>query len=581
MFAALRAGQFGPPRVILAVNPPHAAASSGFTNQDGAQPVTTYFEAGDDVWPSVSHVIGIARARRVPPNLRCRTRVPSEMSQLPANTDPALQDGAGAVIAQSRPASALPNTLVGLRRVSPVIVAAVLLSASVRATGAVVPDIQSWLRQSFEAAAVPGMVAVVTRADDVRVAVVFGDDGRGHPMSTESPLRVASLTKTVTAVAVHQLAERGRLRLDDPVGRHLPEFRLADPRYTRITVQQLLDNRSGIRDGRLDLARLNAAASLREYVAGMQDVTLATDPGTARSYCNANWEVLARMVEVVTATPYDRHLRTAIFTPLGMTHSTVDRAAADPPGGYQEVFGFHVPRADRVLFSASSGSNGLITTADDLLRWTRWLATGGQILRPDTRARLLARALRERTTDGFEAAGHRLGKSGMQMTEMSHILVDPARGTGAAVVVNTSDMHGTAFGVASGLLDLLEGLPTPPLGHTARWTNTAYAAASVLALGLALRGVGRARRWAARRKTLHPWRTLLRLSWLPLLTVPTACLPQIVAALTFGTRTITWWQTTYLLLTPLVALVSVAVAGLVVFAARLRECRLAARSGRL
>lgn len=418
------------------------------------------------------------------------------------------------------------------------------------------------------------MVAVVIRAVDVAAVAAYGRDGRGHPMSDGSLLRVASLTKTVTAVAVHQIAERGRIGLDDPVIRHLPEFRLADDRYARITVQHLLDNRSGLRDSRLDLPFLNNTASLRAYVAGMQHASLASDPGAERAYCNANWEVLARMVEVVTAVPYDEHLRRAIFAPLGMTHSTVDAATVDAPGGYQEIFGFHVRRTDHLLFSASSGSNGLITTAEDLLRWTRWLATGepGGILQSDTRARLIARALAERTTDGFEVSVRRLGKSGMQMTEMSHLLVDPARGTGVAVVVNTSDMHGTAFAIASGALDVIEGRTSAPLGHTARITNVGYALAAVLAVALGVRGVRGAGRWAVRRQHAGGAGTVLRLGWLPLLTLPVVCLPQAVAILTMGTRTVSWMQITYLLLTPLVVLVAVATAGLVVLAARVRAC---------
>lgn len=449
-----------------------------------------------------------------------------------------------------------------------------LLMGGVGSSRDIQADVESWLAHAFNASGVPGMVAVATRKDDVTVAMTFGRDGRGRPMSAETPLRVASLTKTITAVAVHQLVEQGRLRLDDPVVRHLPAFQMADTRYTQITVQHLLDNRSGIRDGRLDLATLNKAASLEDYVAGLRASVLATDPGATRAYCNANWEVLARMVEVVAGTSYDRYLHAAVFVPLGMTHSTVDIATVDAPGGYQEVFGFHVRRRDALLFSAGSGSNGLVTTAEDLLRWTRWLATGeGNILRAETRDGLLSRALREGNTDGFELSGHRLGKSGMQMTEMSQVLVDPSRGTGAAVLVNTSDMHGTPLTVASALLDQLEGQPSRPFGRTALWTNLAYALSVVLFVWLGVRRVRRARLWAARvrRGAAGRIRTIVRLVWLPLLVVPVVLLPQVVEGLTLGTRTISWTQISYLLLTPAIVLMTMAVVGLAVLVARLRQ----------
>jgi hypothetical protein len=61
VFGGLRAGQYGPVRLILEVNPPHVSAATSFTIQDGAQPVATYFEAGEDVWVSVSHSTGGTR----------------------------------------------------------------------------------------------------------------------------------------------------------------------------------------------------------------------------------------------------------------------------------------------------------------------------------------------------------------------------------------------------------------------------------------------------------------------------------------------------------------------------------------
>lgn len=459
-----------------------------------------------------------------------------------------------------------PRTFV----VALVLTVLVMLGASAPALSTT-GSVEDFVERSFEASNVPGMAVVVTRGDEVVLARGYGVDGRGEPMTTSTPLRVASMTKTVTSVAVHQLADDGLIDLGDPVVEHLPEFRLDDPRHRSITVQHLLDNRSGMRDSLFDLGRLNRSGSLREYVAGLAGAGLSTDPGAAQAYCNVNWEVLARMVEVVTGRPYARHLEERVFAPLGMADSTVDIAAVDPPGGYQELFGFHAPRADRVLFAASSGSNGLVTTADDLARWTRWVASGAgaPILAPGTRERLLERAAREGSTDGFEGRGERIGKNGMQHTESSQLRLVPALGLGATVVVNDGDPAGPALAAADGALDALQGRPVEPVGSGWRLVTAAYVAVGLTGVAAGLLGVRRARRWARRRRGGRPWVTVLRAAWLALPAATLAALPTLVSALTMGRRTILWEQAGYLLLTPLVVLALLSVAGGAVLVARL------------
>ena len=129
---------------------------------------------------------------------------------------------------------------------------------------------------------------MATDGGEIVLARGDGVDGQGEPMTPITLVRVASMTKTVTSVAVHQLADDGRIALDDPIVKHLPEFSLDDPRHTSITIQQLLDNRSGMRDGQFDLGRLNRSSSLQDYVANMQGATLASDPGAAQAYSNPN-----------------------------------------------------------------------------------------------------------------------------------------------------------------------------------------------------------------------------------------------------------------------------------------------------
>ena len=430
------------------------------------------------------------------------------------------------------------------------LLAAVLLLLLALAPTAFADDlsVEDFFERSFEASNLPGMIAMATDGGEIVLARGDGVDGQGEPMTPITLVRVAGMTKTVTSVAVHQLADDGRIALDDPIVKHLPEFSLDDPRHTSITIQQLLDNRSGMRDGQFDLGRLNRSSSLQDYVANMQGATLASDPGAAQAYSNPNWEVLARMVEVVSGQAYDDYLQAHVFRPLGMQNSTVDITKVDPPGGHQELFGFHFPRRDTVLFSHSSGSNGLITTADDLARWTRWVASGegGDILAPATRTAMIDRAQQEGSTDGFEGRGERIGKSGMQHTELSQLRISPELGLGVTVVVNDGDMSGPAFALADGALDVMDGTPIEPVGGDWWKKTAAYVTVTLLGLVLTVVGVRRARRWAEHRRTGRRWVTALRLAWLVLPALLLISLPWLARVLTMGVRTILWTQLSYL-----------------------------------
>jgi len=452
---------------------------------------------------------------------------------------------------------------------------AVVLATLHASTGSAtdLATVDEYVAQSYDDSDVPGMVVVVTRGASVEMVGSYGIDGRGEPMGDSTLLRVASLTKTVTSVAVHQLAEQGKIGLDDPVVTHLPEFDLDDDRVEEITVQQLLDNRSGMAEAQFDLAELNESGSLKEYLRRMGSARLASDPGTDRAYCNPNWEVLARMVEVVSGQRFDDYLKANVFGPLGMESSTVDARTVDPPGGYQEIFGFNVARADSLLFSASSGSNGLITTGRDLALWTRWVATGegGEILSAAGRDAILHRALKGEGADGFDpmsSAGGRVAKNGLQMTESSQLMAAPETGTGVAVVVNSSTLSSPTYAIAAGVLDILGGKRPDAAGGGTTGVAVLLGAIALAGVTLGVLGVRRSPRWAERRAGKSSWISTLRVAWLLIPAALFAALPSLGPLLTNGVRTVTWGQLSYLILTPMIVLAVLALAGVCVAVAR-------------
>jgi CubicO group peptidase (beta-lactamase class C family) len=167
-----------------------------------------------------------------------------------------------------------------------------------------------------------------------------------------SPSNIGSLAKGFTAMAAMMLADRGRLSYDDPIARYVPELAGAT---SGITLRHLLTHTSGIPDvGDLGIDR----PGLRE-----RDVVNAVRahhasfarPGLKYRYSNTGYIIVAMAVESITGETFDRFLQTAIFEPLDMTST---RPAAGPRGP-----------------DLTKGDGGLVSTADDLLKWDQALAS--------------------------------------------------------------------------------------------------------------------------------------------------------------------------------------------------------------
>ncbi|MDH6125046.1 serine hydrolase domain-containing protein [Kitasatospora sp. GP82] len=142
--------------------------------------------------------------------------------------------------------------------------------------------------------------------------------GTGVEATTDSVFQLGSIAKIYTATLVMQLAEAGRLDLDAPVVDVLPEFAVADAEATRtITTRQLLSHTSGMTcDFTHDTGRGDDC--LAKYVEAAKGVALDCPPGTAVSYSSVGYNVLGRIVEVLTGQTWDEALKDRLLTPLGL-----------------------------------------------------------------------------------------------------------------------------------------------------------------------------------------------------------------------------------------------------------------------
>jgi len=194
---------------------------------------------------------------------------------------------------------------------------------------------------------VAGIVTLVAREGkivDVH-AVGFQDVESRKPMRADTIFRIASMSKPITSVAVMMLYEEGKLLLTDPISKYIPSFRnqrvatgtATEPARRDISIRDLLSHRSGLSYGFLDDGPVGNAyratgvsdgltvtnGTIAENVDRLAAAPLVSQPGTEWHY-SLSTDVLGRLVEVVSAMPFDAFLRERIFTPLGMTDTSFD-----------------------------------------------------------------------------------------------------------------------------------------------------------------------------------------------------------------------------------------------------------------
>ncbi|HEX5727508.1 MAG TPA: serine hydrolase domain-containing protein, partial [Longimicrobiaceae bacterium] len=213
----------------------------------------------------------------------------------------------------------------------------------------------------------------------------LADRERGEANAADTRFDLGSVGKVLTAVAVMQLAEQGKLSLDDPVSRHVPAL----PRSVadRVTVRQLLSHSSGLGElgPALDSA-LSVARTVPEMVALLTDTALAFPPGTGFAYSNRGYLVLGAVIEGASGQDYFAYLREKVFAPAGIDRTGFfpqDSAVPGRAARYTRFPGLRsgfVPgprRSTSVRLDWRGGpAGGVYSTAGDLAHFVRALQEG-------------------------------------------------------------------------------------------------------------------------------------------------------------------------------------------------------------
>lgn len=190
------------------------------------------------------------------------------------------------------------------------------------------------IKQVMEQASMPGFAYAIVDNGKLAYAAAFGvrNLGSKEPMSVQSLFHMASITKPFVATSIMQLWEQGKIDLDAPVLKYLPYFRLADERYKRITVRQMLSHISGmpdVQDYEWDKPQYDDGA-LERYVKSLGNYSLIGEPGAKMQYSNMAFEVLGDVIAKVSGMTFESYVKRNILEPLGMKSSTLLVKQADP-----------------------------------------------------------------------------------------------------------------------------------------------------------------------------------------------------------------------------------------------------------
>lgn len=276
-------------------------------------------------------------------------------------------------------------------------------------------QIDQILREKSDAREIPGVVAIAANSKEVIYQGAFGkrDLSKDDAMTPDSVFWIASMTKAITAAAAMQLVEQGKLSLDAPVGKVLPDLAAPQvlegfdangepklrPAKTAITLRHLMTHTAGycynMWNG--DMATYLEKAGIPPITSCKNDALktpIATDPGTRWEY-GTNLDFVGKAVEAVSGKRLDAYLRDHVFAPLGMN----DTAFKLTESMRKRLVGMHARGPDGSLapipFELEQdpefhmGGGGLYGTAGDYIKFTQMIlnkgrSDGHQILKPET-----------------------------------------------------------------------------------------------------------------------------------------------------------------------------------------------------
>ena len=300
----------------------------------------------------------------------------------------------------------------------------------------------------------------------------FADRALGQRTDTATIYHWASITKTLTAIAVLQLRDRGRLSLDDPVTKWIPELRQVHDSFGAIdsvTVRMLLSHAAGFQAPTWPWTRGQPwepfePTRWEQLVAMMPYEEVLFTPGSRYSYSNPGFIYLARIIEQITGDPWETYVQKNLLTPLGLTRSYFGVTPYHLAGSRSNNYTVTKDSAGRVTLTANGRdfdpgitipNGGWNAPLGDLARYLAFLTGGDGILkRTSLQEMWQARYLAVEPVAGaatpadsiglsffilWRAGARFIGHTGHQAGFRSFFYINPATGSGVVAAFNTTN----------------------------------------------------------------------------------------------------------------------------------------------
>lgn len=196
-------------------------------------------------------------------------------------------------------------------------------------------------------------------------------------INNETPFHIASVSKTLTAMATLKLWEAGKFQLDDPFQKYFPDFN-----YPDITIRSLLNHRSGLPNyvyfmeelGWNKKQYIHNADVLNYLITRKAELKNIGRPNTYFSYCNTNYALLALLIEKMSGQSFPEYMKSSLFEPIGMTHSFIFQQSDS--GKVPLSYDWKGQLIPMNFLDLVYGDKNMYSTTEDLLKWDRALKPG-------------------------------------------------------------------------------------------------------------------------------------------------------------------------------------------------------------
>ena len=381
-------------------------------------------------------------------------------------------------------------------------------AAAAPAWAAALPYLPLWLAHQLRVTEQPGCSVAVAHHGRVLAEFALGHCGSGARLTPRHRFRVASHSKTFTAVAVLKLREQGRLRLDDAIGQFVPGLQAE---VAGATLAQLLSHTAGlVRDG-FDAGQWSDRrpfldeAALRADLAGGPVL-----PANCRfKYSNHGYGLLGLAIEALTGEPYAAWVQREVVQAAGLKHTVPDAPLLPEAAPFAQGHSAKWPLGRRVAIPGRNATNvlaaatGFISTAGDLARFYASLSpeAAQSVLSPASRRELVRRQWRDPfgtverwyglgtlsgSTPGADSAWDHFGHTGGFQGTLTRTVCVPAQGLSLSILSNAADGMATVW--VDGALQILRTAAQhgPPSPHAAPWQGrwwSLWGASDLLPLG--------------------------------------------------------------------------------------------------